>query len=366
MKLNEFSDENLNEAPMGDLAKGTYWLGSKLSPVIGNRLGGQAQGRLETGKLANELHLEFYKLIGNTRQPVTKEVLFQYLKNKQVPAEAITNAEEIIANYEAGNDPDMLTKAGQMAKAGYNKAAPIAQQMAKQGYATAKQKAAAGWDAAKAGAGTLADKAKAGANSLATGASNFATRASQAAQNAKSAIANKFNNPAATDPERKEPPLNEADEIKELPSRIVDKVFAKVAADITAAASQTYYGSENPAYDYNPAGKGGRQGVTKPGEAPGSEQIPPPPKPAPEPAPSATTGAGAATGTPPNGPTAKAKAALASIQGMPEADQQYIMQSLYMQNAKESVEPTKPAIKESVKVNDKLGRVLWDKMQKGQ
>lgn len=96
MKYNEIViTEEINEAPMGVLNKAGNWLGSKLTPIAPG-FGSKATGKLNVGKLANQLHKEFNYYIGNSHQQPTSKVLLDFLKAKKLP---ITDASKLVDGY---------------------------------------------------------------------------------------------------------------------------------------------------------------------------------------------------------------------------------------------------------------------------
>lgn len=96
MKYNEIvTTEEINEAPMGVLRQAGNWLGSKLAPIAPG-FGSKATGKLNVGKLANQLHKEFNYYIGNSHQQPTSKVLLDFLKAKKLPT---TDASKLIDEY---------------------------------------------------------------------------------------------------------------------------------------------------------------------------------------------------------------------------------------------------------------------------
>jgi hypothetical protein len=96
MKYNEIvATEEINEAPMGVLGQAGNWLGSKLTPIAPG-FGSKSTGKLNVGKLANQLHKEFNYYIGNSHQQPTAKVLLDFLKAKKLPT---TDASKLVNKY---------------------------------------------------------------------------------------------------------------------------------------------------------------------------------------------------------------------------------------------------------------------------
>lgn len=81
MKINDLVTKQLTEAPMGALKN----IGNRAAAAFGS---GKAQGRLETGQLANQLKKEFDQYLGKTGQEATGEIVLQFLKSKGIPTAA--------------------------------------------------------------------------------------------------------------------------------------------------------------------------------------------------------------------------------------------------------------------------------------
>lgn len=81
MKITDLLIENkaqVDEAPMGLLKN----LGNRVASAFGS---GKAQGRLDTGKIANDLRKEFDVYLGKTGQEPTGEMVLGFLKSKGYP-----------------------------------------------------------------------------------------------------------------------------------------------------------------------------------------------------------------------------------------------------------------------------------------
>ena len=81
MKITDLLIENkaqVDEAPMGFLKT----MGNKVASTFGS---GKAQGRLDTGKIANDLRKEFDVYLGKTGQEPTGEMVLGFLKSKGYP-----------------------------------------------------------------------------------------------------------------------------------------------------------------------------------------------------------------------------------------------------------------------------------------
>lgn len=77
--------QTLSEKPLGTLGK----LGNKVASAFGS---GKAQGRLETGNIANQLRKEFDVYVGKTGQEPTGEIVLGFLKSKGYPTAGAANA----------------------------------------------------------------------------------------------------------------------------------------------------------------------------------------------------------------------------------------------------------------------------------
>jgi len=81
MKINDLVTKQLTEAPMGALKN----IGNRAAAAFGS---GKAQGRLETGQIANQLKKEFDQYLGKIGQEATGEMVLQFLKSKGIPTAA--------------------------------------------------------------------------------------------------------------------------------------------------------------------------------------------------------------------------------------------------------------------------------------
>lgn len=91
MKIYDIITESqeINEAPMGMLST----IGNKLAqqlPTLAPNLASKATGRLETGKLANQLKTEFSKYLGQTGQEADTKAVISFLKANGYPTKAAT------------------------------------------------------------------------------------------------------------------------------------------------------------------------------------------------------------------------------------------------------------------------------------
>jgi hypothetical protein len=77
--------QTLSEKPLGTLGK----LGNKVASAFGS---GKAQGRLETGNIANQLRKDFDVYVGKTGQAPTGEIVLGFLKSKGYPTAGAANA----------------------------------------------------------------------------------------------------------------------------------------------------------------------------------------------------------------------------------------------------------------------------------
>lgn len=115
--------DDLNEAPMGMLNK----LGQKILSKVPGSIGSAAQGKLDTGRVANEWKKEYMQFLGRIGQknPST-ETLLGFLKSKKIePEDAQTFVKEHMTVYErvlTGKEVDqMILKAAQFAASGTGK-----------------------------------------------------------------------------------------------------------------------------------------------------------------------------------------------------------------------------------------------------
>lgn len=110
MRINDLlTEQRLDEKPMGLLKT----IGNKAAAAFGS---GQAQGRLESGELANQLRKEYDIWLGKTGDPVGAESIKEFLKSQGLPTAAAEKA------MGAPPKPGMLDKAAgavkDIAKAG--------------------------------------------------------------------------------------------------------------------------------------------------------------------------------------------------------------------------------------------------------
>jgi hypothetical protein len=76
------NEQRLDEKPMGMLKS----LGNKAMAAFGS---GKAQGRVETGTMANQLRKQFDVYLGKTGEDPTPEVIVGFLKSKNLPTGAV-------------------------------------------------------------------------------------------------------------------------------------------------------------------------------------------------------------------------------------------------------------------------------------
>jgi hypothetical protein len=79
--LKENAEQQLTEKPMGFLKN----VGNRVASAFGS---GQAQGRLDTGKMANTLRKEFDVFLGKTGQQPTGDLVLQFLTQKGYPTQS--------------------------------------------------------------------------------------------------------------------------------------------------------------------------------------------------------------------------------------------------------------------------------------
>jgi hypothetical protein len=134
MKIHDLlTEQRLDEKPMGMLKS----LGNKAMAALGS---GKAQGRVESGTMANQLRKQFDVYIGKTGQDATTTAVIEFLKSKGLPTAAASQA----MGVEGGEqEPGTGDQAAQ----------PAAQKSAQQG----TEKSATGDQAAKpaASSGTM-------------------------------------------------------------------------------------------------------------------------------------------------------------------------------------------------------------------
>ena len=86
MRINDLlTEQRLDEKPMGLLKT----IGNKAAAAFGS---GQAQGRLESGELANQLRKEYDIWLGKTGDPVGTESIKEFLKSQGLPTAAAEKA----------------------------------------------------------------------------------------------------------------------------------------------------------------------------------------------------------------------------------------------------------------------------------
>jgi hypothetical protein len=107
MRINEINtSKTLTEAPLGFFSK----MGNKAAAWAGNKMGAdfgaRASGKLETGKLANQLHKAFQFYLGQTGSQPTARTVLTFLQSKGYPtknAKTILNKAAQAATTAANN-----------------------------------------------------------------------------------------------------------------------------------------------------------------------------------------------------------------------------------------------------------------------
>lgn len=85
--------KQIDEAPMGMLKT----IGNKLASKMPGTIGSSAVGRLETGKVANQVKADFYKYLGQTGLEADADTIIQFLQSQGYPvagAQAIAKKAE--------------------------------------------------------------------------------------------------------------------------------------------------------------------------------------------------------------------------------------------------------------------------------
>lgn len=108
MRFNEIdTQKTITEAPQGFFSK----MGNKAAAWAGDKMGGtdfgaRASGRLDTGKLANQLHAAFQYYLGQTGSKPTGRAVLAFLQSKGYPikaAKTILNKAAIALNAKAAD-----------------------------------------------------------------------------------------------------------------------------------------------------------------------------------------------------------------------------------------------------------------------
>jgi hypothetical protein len=121
MRINELNtSKTLTEAPLGFFSK----MGNKAAAWAGNKMdadfGARASGKLETGKLANQLHKAFQFYLGQTGSQPTARAVLTFLQSKGYPtksAKTILNkaaqtASTTASKFKAPKSPSASTSSG--------------------------------------------------------------------------------------------------------------------------------------------------------------------------------------------------------------------------------------------------------------
>jgi len=127
MKFKELiveSNQPVNERPMGFVKQGLNKLGAKVLP---GSFGAKAQGRLDTGTVANSLYKDYAKFLGQTGQKATDTSLAGFLKQQGINIDVSSIlgnvSEEVALNRSALNNA-FLKVAQQMAGGSSGGSAP--------------------------------------------------------------------------------------------------------------------------------------------------------------------------------------------------------------------------------------------------
>ena len=85
MKIYDILVESaVTEAPMGVLKT----IGNKIASKMPGTTGSKATGALETGQIANQLKVDFYKYLGQTGQEADSTAVLDFLKSQGYPTDA--------------------------------------------------------------------------------------------------------------------------------------------------------------------------------------------------------------------------------------------------------------------------------------
>jgi hypothetical protein len=109
-------EQKLDEKPMGALAG----LGNKIASKFGS---GKAMGKLDTGKIANDLRKQFDVYLGKTGQQADAQVIVDFLSSIGLPTDAV-NASSAAATTTTAPAQDMKTTLGVGKNAGKPMATP--------------------------------------------------------------------------------------------------------------------------------------------------------------------------------------------------------------------------------------------------
>jgi len=104
MKIHDLlTEQRLDEKPMGMLKS----LGNKAMAALGS---GKAQGRIESGTMANQLRKQFDVYIGKTGQDATTTAVIEFLKSKGLPTGAASQAMGIQGGEQEPAGDDQTTQ----------------------------------------------------------------------------------------------------------------------------------------------------------------------------------------------------------------------------------------------------------------
>ena len=112
MKPNDFlTRKKLDEAmPMSAMSKLGQTIASKL-PTFAPQTAAQASGKLETGKIANQLMIDFKKYLGQTGQKSTKTSLLHFLNSQGYPTDKVGKSLDSTTNVSSPTKPDVASPA---------------------------------------------------------------------------------------------------------------------------------------------------------------------------------------------------------------------------------------------------------------
>ena len=96
MKINEFAivDPKVDEAPQGFLKRAGLGIASKLPGSFGHR----ATGKLQTGKMANQIKQAFMTHLGASGREANAEELIKFLKLNKYPTQGVEKMAKDMAN----------------------------------------------------------------------------------------------------------------------------------------------------------------------------------------------------------------------------------------------------------------------------
>ena len=98
MKINDLIvEQKLDEKPMGALAG----IGNKIASKFGS---GKAAGKLDTGKMANDLRKQFDVYLGKTGQQADAQVIIDFLSSMGLPTDAVNSQSAAGAKLQPAKD----------------------------------------------------------------------------------------------------------------------------------------------------------------------------------------------------------------------------------------------------------------------